>query len=430
MTIQILPLVKVAIAFVTILVAIRKKFSLGNSFLMGAIILGILFGLDTLQILKSIMASVTDPKTVSLAVIVGLILILSNSMERGGQMQRLLDSYRGLISNSKLNLTLFPALIGLLPMPGGAVFSAPMVKILGDHSNLSGAQLCFVNYWFRHIWEYWWPMYPGVLLTAVLTDINLAFFVIAMFPLTIAAVSFGRQPIKQLKVAQKIVGRSRRPSARPFLKELIPILIVIVPGLSAGMLITAAFPSFSGAKETGLIVCLCGAIVWVWYQNRFKGDWIRTIMLDPDLLNMFYMVAAILIFKGILSDSRAVNAVSDTLIAMNIPLLMITAFLPFIVGFIGGISIAFVGSTFPILIPMIHAMGESQFMLPYIMVAMVCGFAGVLFSPLHACLILSNAYFQTSLQDVYRYMWFPCVGLILSALVYYWLLHWGLTWVL
>lgn len=100
------------------------------------------------------------------------------------------------------------------------------------------------------------------------------------------------------------------------------------------------------------------------------------------------------------------------------------------VGIIGGITIAFVGSTFPILIPMIHAMGESRFMLPYIMLAMVCGSAGVLFSPLHPCLILSNAYFHTSLQDVYRYMWFPCVALILSAFIYYCLLHWGLTWVL
>ena len=140
---------------------------------------------------------------------------------------------------------------------------------------------------------------------------------------------------------------------------------------------------------------------------------------------MFYMIVAILIFKGILSDTQAVKSISDELIALKIPLLIIMAFLPFMVGMIGGIGIAFVGSTFPILIPMIDSMGETQFMLAYIMLGMVCGFTGVLLSPLHLCLILSNEYFHTRLAVVYRILWFPCVALILAAFGYFWFLHWA-----
>lgn len=47
-----------------------------------------------------------DLKTIALALIVGLILILSNSMEKAGQMQRLLDNFRGLVKSSQLNLTI------------------------------------------------------------------------------------------------------------------------------------------------------------------------------------------------------------------------------------------------------------------------------------------------------------------------------------
>jgi len=196
---QIPALLRMAIVFVLVLIAIRKKLSLGNAFLLGALALGVLFGETPRTIAISAAGALLNPATVSLTLIVGLILILSNSMEKAGQMQRLLTSFRGLVSNPRLNLTIFPALIGLLPMPGGAVFSAPMVKELGAPSKLSGGQLSFVNYWFRHIWEYWWPLYPGVLLTVVLADINLLIFICSMAPLTLAAIMLGQGPIKVMK---------------------------------------------------------------------------------------------------------------------------------------------------------------------------------------------------------------------------------------
>ncbi|MBT8371664.1 MAG: DUF401 family protein, partial [Deltaproteobacteria bacterium] len=390
----------------------------------GSLALGVLFGQKPRAIIESMLGSASDPKTIFLAIIVGLILILSNSMEKAGQMKRLLTSFGGLISNPRLNLIIFPALIGLLPMPGGAVFSAPMVKELGDQTNLAGHQLSFVNYWFRHIWEYWWPMYPGVLLAVVIADLNLALFVVLMVPLTLAAIYFGQRPIKSF-YNSKNKKPAQSPPVKPFLWELLPILIVIIPGLSAGVLISTVFSGFSLAKETALVSCLCIAIIWIWRENQLSGDLIRRLLLNKNLLNIFYMVAAILIFKGILADSQAVKAISDELLSLKIPLLIIVAFLPFVVGLVCGIGIAFVGSAFPILIPMIHSVGESQFMLAYIMLAMVCGFAGVLLSPLHLCLILSNDYFKTQLTSVYKHLWLPCAGLILSAFGYFWLLHWA-----
>ena len=183
--------VRVIIVFALVLFAIRRRLSLGNAFLVGAIALGLLFGLKAPSIVRSLGASVVDPKTLSLAVIVSLILVLSNSMEQSGQMKRLLGSFQGLLRSRAVNLAVFPALIGLLPMPGGAVFSAPMVKELGNDLDLDQDRLGFINYWYRHIWEYWWPLYPGVLLTAALAEINLWSYVVLMIPLTPLALTFG-----------------------------------------------------------------------------------------------------------------------------------------------------------------------------------------------------------------------------------------------
>jgi len=183
--------------FILVLMCIRKKVSMGNAFFIGAISLALLFGLEFTTMFRSAAASVFDPKTLSLAVIVSLILILSSSMEEGGQMKRLLFNFQGLVSSPRLNLAIFPALIGLLPMPGGAVFSAPMVKELGHTTAFGPDRLSYINYWYRHIWEYWWPLYPGVLLTTTLANINLWAFVALMCPLTIVAIICGYLPIKK-----------------------------------------------------------------------------------------------------------------------------------------------------------------------------------------------------------------------------------------
>ena len=71
-------LVRVGLVFILIIVAIRKKLSLGNSFFLGAVALSILFGFGPSKTISSMIASITDPKTLCLAVIVSLILVLSN----------------------------------------------------------------------------------------------------------------------------------------------------------------------------------------------------------------------------------------------------------------------------------------------------------------------------------------------------------------
>lgn len=422
---QIPAMVRIIIVFVFVLFLIRKKLSLGHSFILGAVSLSVLFGLHPKPMIVSMAKSIVYPKTLSLALIVSLILVLSSSMELSGQMKRLLKNFRGLITNIKINLIVFPALIGLLPMPGGAVFSAPMVKDLGTQSDLSVDKLSFINYWFRHIWEYWWPLYPGVLLSTVLANINILTFIAFMCPITILALYFGYLPLKNLR--QTLVenpGQDSNVSVWPFFKEMTPILLVIIPGLGMGILFSYLFPNLTVSKEIGLILALFMSIGWIWFSNTLSKNQIWKIVSNPQNLNMMYIVASILIFKGILEDSHAVVTISNELLMLKVPLMLIAVILPFLVGLITGITIAFVGVTLPILIPLIHSLGETGFMLQYVMLTIVCGFSGVLLSPLHLCLILSNEYFNTTMSAVYRHLWLLCACLMGSGIVYFLISHW------
>ena len=419
--------IKILLIFIIVLLAIRQKLSLGNAFVIGAICLGLIFGMSLPKIALSVLMSVTHLKTLALAVIVSLILVLSHSLEAGGQMARLLDRFQGLVRHAGLNLVTFPALIGLLPMPGGAIFSAPMVKNLGQRRQLSGAKLSYVNYWFRHIWEYWWPLYPGVLLTTAMAGIDLWLFVVVLFPLTIAAVFFGYWPIRFLtERPQEGDATTGAKDSNPgsFFYELQPILLVIVLGLGLGAALSPLLEprGLTVSKEIGLIVALLLAIGWVWRRNQLTGEQRRKILVRRELLLMIYMVLSIMVFEQVLRDSQAAEAVSAELIRWNIPLFSIAIILPMLVGLVCGITIAFVGTTFPILISLIVSTGQGDFMLAYMMLGIVSGFVGVLFSPVHLCLMLSNQYFETSLAKVYRYLLIPCCGLLITACLYYLLL--------
>lgn len=418
-------IVRVLLVFTVVLYAMRKRLSLGSAFLLGSLLLGLLFGLGLAPMARSMAHSILYPKTLSLAVIVSLILVLSSSMERMGAMKRLLDRFQGLSSNPRLNLVVFPALIGLLPMPGGAVFSAPMVKQLGERSGLTGDQLSYVNYWFRHIWEYWWPLYPGILLATTLADLNIWAFVGLMGPLTLVAVGVGYLPVRNLATSDGN-GRGRVVSRLfLFLRELVPIGIVIFLGLGTGLVLAHVFPRWTVAREAGLILALLLAIGQVWLTSGAGRREILEVLLDRHILTMIYMVFAILVFKGMMEDADAVSAITGELMSFNVPLVFITVFLPFLVGGVVGITIAFVGSTFPIIIPLVQSYGESPWLMAYLMLALTSGFIGVLLSPLHLCLLLSNRYFGAAMGAVYRHLALPTLLLALAVGGYFILVRWG-----
>lgn len=418
-------IVRLFLVLVVIFWALRKNLSLGNSFFLGCILLMVAFEVSPRAAYGSVAASASNPKTIFLAVIVSLILILSNSMEKAGQMKRLFDAYQGLFDLPRVNLAIFPALIGLLPMPGGAVFSAPMLKALGKDTDLKGGDLSYINNWFRHVWEYWWPLYPGVLLTATLSGLNLWYFALFMLPLTALSVIYGFFPLSHLRKAGGTPApRDATARVGPFLWELRPIVIVIAGGLLAGLALAFFLPSLKVAKELGLVISLLLALGWVVKVNRLRKREFAGIVTDPKLLNMIYMVLAILIFKGLVEDSRAVHLIAGEFQGLHFPLVMIAALLPLLVGLAVGITIGTMGSTLPIVISLVESYGEGHHLLAYMMLSLSWGFLGTLISPLHICLTLSNQYFSTSLGAVYRLMLPPTAFTLISALTYFFFLRW------
>jgi integral membrane protein (TIGR00529 family) len=294
-----------------------------------------------------------------------------------------------------------------------------MVKTIGRRGQLTAADLSYVNYWFRHIWEYWWPLYPGVLLATAISDVNLWSLVLAALPMTVLAVVAGYWPLRGKLSFSPEAGSSAKRSVWPFFKELTPIWLVVVFGIAIGAGLSRLHLFGTVAKEMGLVIALMGAILLVWQTNGVPAATRRKILVNRKLGSMVYMIAAILIFKGILEDSQAVAGISSELLKWGIPLTIVAVVLPMMVGLVSGITLAFVGTTFPILISLVQASYTGHSLLPYLILSLVSGFVGVLYSPLHVCLLLSNEYFETPMDPVYRHLRIPCLVMLIAAILYF-----------
>jgi uncharacterized protein len=410
------PVIKLTGIFVLIVVLIRRRLSIGTALTTGAVVMGLWFRLSPFQIAGSVARCLASERTITLCVVIALILVLSHAMEQTGQMKRLLEAFRGISNNARLNLAIFPALIGLLPMPGGAVFSAPMVHEMSRKDGLTAEHKSLVNYWFRHIWEFCWPLYPGVILTVALSGIDLWTFVVIQFPLTLISAYTG------YIVLLRPIPLNRKPSTgrantnySVFIKELMPLLIVVAGALLMASLLSLfekTWPVLTEiTKEIPLVVALVASIWWVGRWNRLPLKKLFGFFRNKSLASMIFMIVGVLVFQGVLNDSRAVSEFSRTMTASHVPVVLVIVVLPFFVGSIAGITVAFVGATFPIVFSLVISYGLKDDILAYTVLAFCAGYLGVLLSPLHICLILTCEFFKTTFPKIFTKL------LILSSAV-------------
>jgi len=418
-----LPLAKVLAAFTAMLVGIRLRLGLGASILCGAALTATLFGLPPGRWPQVALAALTSQTTLFLAGIVGLIMTLSTTMEKTGQSRRLMDALAARMRSPRLRLVFFPALIGLLPMPGGAVFSAPMVGEVARNMRVDGVDKALVNYWFRHVWELGWPLYPGIILTASLGGLPIHRLIAWTFPAVpmmlllgwIFILRPGRLRIEELPAPLVLA-----PAKANALLLSLPLIVAIGGAVALEGAIGLLLPEVP--FEWGVLAALGAAIVTLLAQNGFPLAAVRQTLTNRHLYSMLLVVAAIFVFKETMETAGVVRELA-AMAGGGVALFASAVFLPFLVGAISGINVAFVGATFPLLLGVLDNLGMQDQTLPYLVLAQFFGFTGVMISPIHICFILTCQYFQVELSRVWRRLVVPCVLLALAGTGYFLLIR-------
>jgi len=391
-----------AVALIVILV--RLRFDLGLSLFAGAAVVGLFSGLGVLGVLTALGRACIAPPTVQLVFVIAFIMLLAALCSHFGYMDMFARALKRLIADRRVSLCLMPAFGGLLPMPGGAMWSAPLVQNVDRQSEISPEQRTFVNYWFRHVWEYVLPVYPGLVLAAAILGVPITHLVRGQVHLTVASIVSGAVVVL-LTIKRgghtDVAAESKAKALRLLLYGIWPFAFVIILVL--------------GFKQDLLIV-LASAILLMWLVTRTRPrEFVRLAWksFSPASLSV---VLGVMGFKEIMTAGGVVEVLPGLLASLHIPNVLVLFFIPLLVGLLTGITQAFVGVAFPVIMPFIHK-GDSS--LAFAALAYSGGFLGVLLSPVHLCLILTHQYFKARLGGVYRLMIFPvifvaCVAFVLA----------------
>ena len=421
-------LIKVLCCFGLILAVNRLRLHLSVCLLIGAVAVGFWMGQSPVQIGRGLAVSFTSVETLQLVAIICLILVVSQLMKVSGQLDRIVKNFVAVVKSATTVSVVMPALIGLLPMPGGALFSAPMVETAVTGCSLSQDRKTAVNYWFRHIWEFWWPLYPGVVLAVSLLHVEMWRFIMIQAPLTLISVGAGSifllQPLRGNSTGDKAEKRGLQVLA-PFLWEIMPILLVV--GCIVFLALLRSTLSWAGLKvnlptSSPLILGLLACSIWVMWTNRLRLQDLWRAVMNRNTLPMLLLIFGIMAFKGVLIDSHAVLQIREEMVRYRIPFLMVVMGMPFISGLITGIAVGFVGATFPLLVPLFAGLSPLDFLL-YASLAYVSGYMGMMLSPVHICLLVTKDYFKASLAASYRLIYKPVLVVMLSWMMVLGLIH-------
>ena len=394
---------KIIVTFGCIM-ALLRKLPLWLSILAGCLVLAFLTGLPLMELVTMPLKSAAEADFIILILMIFCILVLSGIQAASGQGRRLVRSMERFIHWPRVRLVIFPAMLGLLPMPGGALFSCPMLDEAAHGLNLDARRKVLINYWFRHIWEVSWPLYPGYVLTSSLLGLSLVALLQYTFPLVIVATAIGwfflMRDIKPPTTEPAYSQTEIREALRSFGYESLPLLVTLIGAVIFSLLIgSLGLPIPSQAAFLASVSC---GIALALHQGRGRMEKpLAKIAFSPANFRLVLMIFSIFIFKDVINASGIVSsmgAVGDS----TVLLLLVIIVLPLFCGVLTGIMVGYVGACFPIIIGIIIKSGLEAYMVPLIILSLVAGNIGMMLSPLHVCLVVTLNYFKSAYLSIWR----------------------------
>lgn len=392
-------LLKIILIVLVLLFLIKKKWDLGLVLFIGTLLTGVAFRLDFPVLARNILEALISTETLSLFGIIILVLYLGNLLQLKGNFKKMVDSFKNLIPEPRLILALPSSFIGLLPMIGGALMSAPIVEEAGQRWKLTPAWKTFLNYWFRHIWEYSWPLYVNMILASAILQIPIKRIATVQFPFTVLAAILG------LIILFKHVHRlPDEKTGGKFLKSLLNLILSIWPIFLVIVLI------FVFKFSMLLALAATAFLTQIFFRMDFRER--SRILWQSISLKTIFLIASVMVFKRILEVSGALESVTGVFQSEGISAYLLLFAVPFFLGLLTGVNHAYVGISFPILLPIFGSENPDMVL---VMFAYVSGFVGILLSPTHLCLVLTIDYFKAELRDVYKILLWPSVVIFIAA---------------
>jgi integral membrane protein (TIGR00529 family) len=309
------------------------------------------------------------------------------------------------------SLILIPAAIGLVPMPGGALFSAPMVGQAVREDNWTPEWKAAVNYWFRHVLEYWWPLYPVVIVTLSIFTVEAWQFMAAQVPFTLISIAAGYFfLLRHHSRALRMPALASSANHGSVFRVVMPILLIVLCTLLLPPLFRHLFPGANAAtgKLLAMLAGLLGGLLLLHNSRQAGRRRLFCFLFTRKTGNVILTLGGVMMFQALLEASGLLPQAARQLTESHMPLPVIIGFLPFLAGLVTGIAIGYAGTAFPLIVGLMGVAGTGLTPISTLVLAFTMGYAGMMLSPVHLCFVLTREYFSSSYFRILPYL-LPCV---------------------
>jgi len=402
-------IIKLLIILILILFLLKINLNLSLNLLINSILIGLLFRIDIIRILIIWKDAILEPTSIELLNIIFLLYLLSICMEKLKKFERMVYFLQEMIKDYRLVMILIPSFVSLLPIQGGAIFSAPMIKSIGNVNNISAEKNMFINYWFRHIVTLIYPMNPSIILYASLLSVSLKNIIVLFCPFAVIAFLSGTiwlyLNLKFYPVKKRILNNSQIIAIRGFFYNTWPIIIVVLLTLIFNVMLLFSL---------SLVLLLLFI-----FNTELRAQWTSYLFESVKAsYNTLFLVCGIFIFKGMLEYSQVVAFLPDYFLSLGVPLSGILVIVPFLIGFFTGSVIAYIGICVPIF-STILVDNNGMIVISKIVLLFISGHIGMMLTPIHLCLAITKDYFQIRINKFYNILITHIAVLSIFSIVYY-----------
>jgi len=411
---------KIIIVFVSVLAVSRAKVPLGAALIVGGLVLDLWAGMTAGATALSLGKSFVNPELWLFIVMTVLIVEIGHYMTEQKNADEIIAATKrwGGKHGRAVTSMAVPAVIGFIPMPAGALFSAPFVEQAAGVDGSTPDWKSAVNYWFRHIWEYWWPLYPGVIVAMSVFEMEVWKFISAEFLYTPVAVGAGyyflvRPHVKRLASHG---GSGEGGNNKRAFVLMLPIIVVIGSLFFVPQLLGIVLPGLTLQirKMLGVDIGLAGGIVVILCDMIRSGKvTLFRKVLTARTANVLVSLTGVLVFKYLMTASGLLPLAGKELTESGIPLVVAVAGLPFLAGMVTGLAVGFTGTSFPLVVGLMASEGSGLTPLATLVLAYGFGYAGMMLSPVHLCLLVTRDFFSGSMRRILRLI-APAVGVVVA----------------
>lgn len=389
---------KLLLVLAAIVIALRRHVPVGLTLFGAGLLTALLYSVPAGDVLNGYWEMVRSQRFLSLTAVIVLITSLGALLAELGSLEKLAEACRYLPGGTRTATVAMPFLIGLMPMPGGALLSAPLVGKVLDDERYSPAFRTTVNYWFRHTIEFFWPVYPGIILTEAVTHLPIDKVMLLQLPMTLFMMLLGGLFFLRKIPAQDTSEVDWKRSLRGIGQSVWPIMTAIV---------------IFGAFDIELSLAVLVGILMLIVVSRPGWARVKIALMKGFSWKLVLMVFGILSFQSVLELSNAVSGIQRMAGTYGLPPALMIVVICGTIGLLTGMVAAYVGMGYPLVAAFVY---QPEPVPGMILLAYLSGYIGMLLSPTHLCLILTTGYFKADLGQVYRKLAVPLILLSLGGL--------------